>query len=406
MKIRLFIIKNLINGFKRIRKRQDILFLIIGLVISVATLTTTIMLFEGYENALKKTILNFNGHIFFFKPGAYDLSRQEVNFINDFLDRKKEVLCSQPVIMGQGMAYGNEKLKGISFRSIRWQEKQLPMLYHEIIKQGSGNLDQDNDAVIGSYLAKILNVTVGDTIALITSNQDYQSNAPIRQKSFKIKGIFHTGMHEYDTKTIFINETAAKALTLQKGAYSLIEIKLNNKNIEKASDLALKWDFELENKFQVSSWSFYNGNLFSLLKLEKWVIAIILSFLIVIASFNIITSTTTTITEDRKKIAILRTIGLNEIKINTIYVTNTFIIGLFSIIIGLGTGYILANLISNQSLIKMHGEVYLLDAFHVSISWFSIMIIFTISLLIVLLSGIIALKKMNQTDIISVLRYK
>ncbi len=406
MKIHLFIIKNLINSFKRIRKRQDILFLIVGLIISVGTLTTTIMLFEGYEQALKQTILNFNGHIFFFKPGASDLNKQEINFINDFLKDKQEVICAQPVVMGQGMVYANDKLKGVTFRSVKWDRNNIPMLYHEIIRSGSGNLKHLNDVVIGSYLAKLLNVTVGDSLSLITSNQGFDFSSPIKQESFIIRGIFHTGMHEYDTKTIFVNETTAKSLTLQKGDYTLIEIKLKPQYIDKANEIAYKWDYALENRFQVSSWAFYNGNLFSLLRLEKWVIGIILSFLIVIASFNIITSTTTTITEDRRKIAILRTLGLNEVKINTIYVFNTFIIGFFSIITGLIFGFLIAKMISSQTLIKMQGDVYLLDAFHVSITWYSISIIFTISMIIVLFSGIIALKKMNKTDIISVLRYK
>jgi lipoprotein-releasing system permease protein len=143
-----------------------------------------------------------------------------------------------------------------------------------------------------------------------------------------------------------------------------------------------------------------------LLKLEKWVIGIILFFLIIIASFSIITSSITTINEDSKKIALLRTLGMRLKDIYIVYLLRIIVIGIISIVIGLVCGYVIAQLISHQNLIKMNGEVYLLDAFHVSITFPTLMIIFVTSLMRVTLSAMIALKQIFKLDIISILRMK
>ncbi|HOE91226.1 MAG TPA: FtsX-like permease family protein, partial [Candidatus Cloacimonadota bacterium] len=148
----------------------------------------------------------------------------------------------------------------------------------------------------------------------------------------------------------------------------------------------------------------YNGNIFSLIKLEKWVIGIVLFFLIIIASFSTISSTITSINEDKKKIAILRAIGLKYQSVYKIYFTKFLLMGIAGIISGIIGGWFVAKLISKQSFIKMEGQVYLLDAFHVDISFLTLLIIFTTATIVVSVSIYAALKRLKMLDIIDILR--
>ncbi len=398
--------KSLKEIFKHIRKRYDIMFLVLGLIISSATLSCTIMLFEGYEKALKQTILNFNAHIYFFQPGTSDLDESQLTSISKFLEKDSRVEAFQPVVMGQGMLISTSKMKGVNFRSVRYEEQKLPIAYHKIIIKGDGNLKEENAAIIGSQTAKDHQINVRDTIYIMTSGNGNFDLSQIRQIPLIVKGIFKSGMYEYDSKNIFVNETFSHNLSENQGQYNLIEVSLKNEYIEDAKDIAMEWERKFQGTYQIYSWIDYNGNIFSLLKLEKWVIGIILFFLIIIASFSIITSSITTINEDSKKIALLRTLGMRLKDIYIVYLLRIIVIGIISIVKGLVCGYVIAQLISHQNLIKMYGEVYLLDAFHVSITFPTLMIIFVTSLMSVTLSAMIALKQIFKLDIISILRMK
>lgn len=398
--------KSIKEIIKHILKRYDLLFLVLGLIISSATLSCTIMLFEGYERALKQTILNFNAHIYFFQPGSNDLDQKHVNQISHFLKNDPRVESYQPVVMGQGMIISAQKMKGVNFRSVRFKQKNLPIAYHQIIISGNGNLENESSAVIGSQIAKDHHIALGDTIFIMTSgSQEFDINQ-IRQVPLIVQGIFKSGMYEYDSKNIFVNESFSHSLSQNNEQFNLLEVSLKNEYIEEAKDIAIEWDRKFQGEYQIYSWIDYNGNIFSLLKLEKWVIGIILFFLIIIASFSIITSSITTINEDSKKIAILRTLGLKIKQIYFVYLLRIIVIGIVSVITGLLCGYLIAQIISHQNIIKMYGEVYLLDAFHVNISIESLLIIFFASLISISISAMIALKQIFKLDIISILRMK
>lgn len=390
-------------------RRYDLLFLFIGIMISTGVLTCTLMLFEGYEKALKESILNFNAHIYFFKPGSHDLGMNDISLINEYLSKQPEVFTSQAVVSGQGMISYGSGLKGVNYRSIDSERKLLPVSYREIITEGTYQLRKETDVVIGKQLAEANHIAVGDTVFMLASgNRDF-SLSGIQQMPLTIAGIFNTGMYEYDMKTVFVRPDLALKLTgkqdgSHKNEYTLIEVRIKTEQVENARILAKKWERELNLKYQIYSWIHFNGNIFSLLKLEKWVIGIVLFFLIIIASFSIITSTITTISEEKKKIAILRAIGLKYRVIYQLYFTKMTGFGVAGILCGIISGWGFAHIISKQSFIKMEGQVYLLDAFHVSIQPQTLLLIFVSAFAIVSFSALIALKKLNALDIISVLR--
>lgn len=392
--------------FKHLLKRHDIIFLLIGLIVSVATLTTTLMLFEGYEKALKDAILNFNAHVYFFHPGSNDLLPENVKEIDKYLSSKPEVDSYQSVVMGQGLISAKGSLKGVNYRTVNYKQKKIPILYKDIIVEGDYKLLKYEDVVIGKNLGKKLNLAIGDTVYFLSTKSKAFSVNQMQQSMLIIRGFFSTGMYDYDTKTIFINTHLASDIFGKSNQYSLVEVKLKPEYIEKARDFAVKSERDLGLKYQVYSWIHYNGNIFTLLRLEKWVIGIVLFFLIIIASFSVVTSTITTISEEKKKIAILKTLGLKMSSIYSIYFLKTFFTGLLAVILGIISAFGISYLITKQRFLHMYGEVYLLDAFHVNISLTTLTIVVVGSMLVVSLSTVLALKRLLELDIITVLRMR
>ncbi|MDD2650941.1 MAG: FtsX-like permease family protein [Candidatus Cloacimonadales bacterium] len=382
-------------------------FFFLSLLLSVSVLTCTLMLFEGYERALKDSILSFNAHIYFFKPGINDLQELDILHIEDYLKNEADYVSSQAVINGQGMLSIGSNLKGVNYRSIEYERNDLPIAYQEIIVDGSHILENSNDIVIGKQLAESNKVAIGDTLYILAGLNKNKSLSSLHQLPLRVVGTFRTGMYEYDMKNIFV--TKEQALLISKkslgiGNYNLLEVKILTDKLENAKKIAAKWERDLGLRYQVFSWINYNGNIFSLLKLEKWVIGIVLFFLIIIASFSTISSTVTSINEDQKKIAILRSIGLEFRKIYQIYYTKFMLLGAFGIICGLGSGWLLASIISRQGIIKMEGQVYLLDKFHVSIEISTLFVIFFSTMSVLSVSILAALARLKTLNIIDVLR--
>ncbi|MFA5465203.1 MAG: FtsX-like permease family protein [Candidatus Cloacimonadales bacterium] len=356
---------------------------------------------------MKDSILSFNAHIYFFKPGINDLQELDILHIEDYLKNEADYVSSQAVINGQGMLSIGSNLKGVNYRSIEYERNDLPIAYQEIIVDGSHILENSNDIVIGKQLAESNKVAIGDTLYILAGLNKNKSLSSLHQLPLRVVGTFRTGMYEYDMKNIFV--TKEQALLISKkslgiGNYNLLEVKILTDKLENAKKIAAKWERDLGLRYQVFSWINYNGNIFSLLKLEKWVIGIVLFFLIIIASFSTISSTVTSINEDQKKIAILRSIGLEFRKIYQIYYTKFMLLGAFGIICGLGSGWLLASIISRQGIIKMEGQVYLLDKFHVSIEISTLFVIFFSTMSVLSVSILAALARLKTLNIIDVLR--
>jgi len=386
----------------------DALFMYIGIIISVAALVTTFIIFEGYERTLKKAILGVNSHIYFFKPGVDDFSLEDIEKIIHYIDTKDEVKAYSPLITGQAVASRNERSKGCFFKSIEWENKDHASIYKEAIIEGSHQLINENDIVIGKYLASQIGAYIGDEIQLLSVSSASLGTVGIRYRARKmnIVGIFYSGMYEYDSRYVFMNTSAARFFNNRSFDYNLVEVKLHEKFIDKAEEISHNWDIELGGEFQILSWIYFNGNLFSLLALEKWVLTIVISFLIVVAGFNVITTSMASIFEKRKEIGILKAIGLTGKRISMIFLMKNSLMSVICIVCGIFIGIGLGYLISFQTMIKLRGEVYLLDKIHIYVDPWKMLLIFFISFVIINISGFIPLKQINQMKEIDILRFR
>jgi lipoprotein-releasing system permease protein len=160
----------------------------------------------------------------------------------------------------------------------------------------------------------------------------------------------------------------------------------------------------LDYKYQISSWIDFNGNLFSLLTLEKWVIFIILSFLILIASFNVVSSVATSIIEKRRELGIMKAFGASNKMMRKIFVGKTLIVSFVAVSLGQIVGVLIAKFLSWQKFFMLKGDVYFLDKINVQFSLISWLLVLGVSLLIVTLASFVPLRKISALEVTDILR--
>jgi len=405
-KLVFFFLEKFLRSPRKEWLRVDSIFMVLGIIISVATLTLSLALFDGYTSAMKKIYFGVNSHIYFFNGKDAPINVELQQKSEQFLSNQPEVISFGKVISNQVMITSNGRVKAAILRGIDPEIDPQPTAYKKFVKVGSYDILENNKIVIGYKIARELNISLNDTIKIISPvNSKVTAFGMLpTNKSFIVTGFYKSGMHEYDSKYAFCNILAASEYFELADNVTMYEVKLKDDFIEKADYLAYVWSHKLDYDFQVSSWLDFSGNLFALLELEKWVIFIILCFLVLIASFNVISAVSSTIIEKKSELGIMRAFGASNGVLRKILLGRIMIISFVSILLGQILGYILSFFVSKQEFFRLKGEIYFIDKLYVSfqpISWF---IILSVSLLIVFLASLIPLTKIEKMQITNILR--
>ena len=281
------------------------IFSFLGIMLGVAILIIVMSVMNGFKNDLTKKILGLNPHVVI-EPNSFII---ENNFI-DQLKKKNTNISISKTYSGEGILISEDKAKGLIFKGVDKKEKNFKEFLEKNITSGSLENFKKNQAFIGTELAFNLNLKEGDTINLMSSAfvATPLGNLP-KQENFKIAGTFNTGFIEFDQNIVFLN---------LEDALSIFDKNSNDENIEiYLSDPleANKFKDEIEKfnpNYFVYTWADLNKSFFSALKVERNVMFIILTLIIIVAAFNIISGLTILIKNKTKEIAILKTLGLNN----------------------------------------------------------------------------------------------
>lgn len=406
--------KFFIKRFFSLKKKRDffsfnVLISIVGITIGVISLTVSLALFSGYQKLLKEIILGVNAHIYILKYSNQTINDNEFSKIKSILDTTDAVFSYAPFIYTEGMAINHKKsrnkMAGVILRGIDYESESQTTRFNEFISKGSF-IQQGKYGVIGEKVAERLNVEIGDTISIITPmNADITLAGIIPKREYiKISGIFSSGMFDFDNSLLFLNIKESQQFLNMNEQYSGIAVKLISDEIQNTSEhseLLLK---KLDYPFNVTNWIELNSNLFRLLKLEKWVIFIIIGLIILVAGFGMTSVLAMHIFDKKKEIGILKAMGAQNKDIKRIFLHRNIIIGFSGIILGLLLGIVLSQILTHTDLVKIESDVYLVDKFIVKNNPIDFLYIVIVSGLIILGSAYFPLKKIAKMDAVSIIR--
>ncbi len=379
-----------------------------GIALGVAVLIIVMSVMNGFRSELIEKILGFNPHIIV-KPYENEINKdklEEIDFLDDLISRTVFTHSGQAVLINR------ENTTGILVRS--YFDDSIDEI--ELIKNGiiDGDLEsfEQNTVSIGKELAISLNLVAGDKITLMsTSNlQTPFGNLPLQEK-FKISSIFSTGLAEFDQNVIFMPFDDANSL------FELTELDINLEIFLIDPSNANKLKDDVQKIFQdhyVYTWADQNKSFFGALKVERNVMFIILTLIIIVAAFNIVSGLTILVKNKTKEIAILRTLGVTKNSIAKIFFIIGFTIGSCATMTGVTIGILFSYyieeirvLITTLFNIRLFPEeVYFLSQMPSEINLNYIIIISLFSLLITFLATIIPSLSAAKLDPVKALKYE
>ena len=405
--------KEITLRYLKTRKKDGFLnvisiFSFIGISLGVAVLIIVMSVMNGFRTELVNKILGFNPHIII-KPYEKKINLEELKKLEVI---KNNILRTAFTYTGQGILINKENTMGVLVRSyLKNDIHQIDLIKKGII-DGSLAEFKKGTVSIGKELAISLDLIKGDEITLMsTSNLQTPFGGIPLQEKFKISSVFSTGLSEFDQNVIFMPFSNAS---------SLFEISDNDIDLEiflekpEKVQLVKKKIEKLFNDHYVYSWADLNKSFFGALKVERNVMFIILTLIIIVAAFNIISGLTILVKNKTKEIAILRTLGISKKSIAKVFFLIGFTIGFLATITGVTIGILFSYYIEEIRVLittifnirLFPEEVYFLSQMPSEINLVYILIISFFSLLITFLATIFPSLSAARLDPIKALKYE
>ena len=320
-------------------------FSLVGIALGVATLIIVMSVMNGFRQELLERILGINGHLSVYGPVAGQMTDYQP-MLKKLVDLDG-VISVNPLIEGQVMVSAKGVAKGALVRGIRAEDLAKRKIVATNIKQGSlADFKGDDVVIIGSRLAQNMAVRVGDKLTLISPKGNVTAFGTVpRMRAFKIVGTFEIGMYEYDSGFVFMPLEAAQIYFRMPEGVSNIEVFI--KNPDDAPGMGLRVTRELKGQARVHDWQRANASFFNAIQVERNVMFLILTLIILVAEFNIISSLIMLVKDKGRDIAILRTMGATRGMIMRIFLIAGASVGVIGTMLGFVLGLAFAANIEN-----------------------------------------------------------
>jgi lipoprotein-releasing system permease protein len=335
---------------------------IAGVAVGVMALIVVIAVMTGFEVDLKSRILGGQAHVILMRSSGPLEKYREVMRNAEAVDG---IAATTPFIYSQVMLRTASATTGAVLRGIDPETVGRVMKTLESVKvpetgpagSAQGALDRLPGIVLGRELAKNLGAVQGDVVHLISPRGMLSPTGHIpAMKAFRVTGYFESGMYEFDQTFAYINLHDAQRLLRMGDSVTGIEIRVND--MYQAREVADALVARLGAGYYARDWMQMNRNLFKALKLERRVMFIILTLIVLVAAFNIASSLIMLVMGKTKDIAILKAMGATDRSIRKIFVFNGMVIGVIGTSLGLLLGVVLCSLLKRYNIHELTGDIY------------------------------------------------
>ena len=332
-----------------------------GVAVGVMALLVVLAVMSGFHEDLQKKILGVNTHVVLL---GYGESMTDYHDVMERVRAEPHVVSASPFVLGQVMISYDERAQGVYMRGVDPELEVQTTDIEEHMTAGSlldlapnGGLP---GIVLGGELSSRLGIFVGDTVRIVSPTGGTGPMGMIpRQKKFRVTGIFEIGMFEYDSNLVLTSLAPAQKFFGYGEAVTGLEIRVDD--IYEAGNIGRDIEETLGPGFYTKDWIQMNRSLFAALKLEKLAMFVILTLIVLVAAFNIVSTQIMNVIEKEREIAILKAMGASNRGIMGIFMLQGFLIGLMGTAIGIAGGFLIIHLMDTYEIIKLPADIYYLS---------------------------------------------
>ena len=387
-------------------------FSLLGIMLGVATLIVVMSVMNGFRTELVDRILGINGHLIIYSKNERTIPNY-TKIINKILDTPNVVAVTAH-LEGQALAKNKNSISGVIIRGSNWSDLAAKkILWKSLNETTISNFKDKQNIIMGYRLGQKLNLKVGDFVSLISPNgmETALGVLPVNQ-NFKIGGFFDMGMYEYDNNFIFIPWKKAELFLSTNNIAHGIEVFLKDQKLTSSVNLQLQ--SKLNKNLIVIDWKKRNSSFMNALAVEKNVMFVILTLIILVAAFNIISSMIMLVQTKKADIALMRTMGASQYLIIKVFMLTGSIIGFLGTFVGVLLGvFVSMNIEKIRQLITsifgqelFSAEIYFLSKLPSNININEVLIVICISIFLTLLASIFPAWKASKISPAEALRYE
>lgn len=388
-------------------------FSIAGVMIGVAALIIVLSVMNGFETEVRSRIIGFDAHIRFrsYHYRGFD------NY-DDIMKRLKtfdHVKAVSAYVFNQGMILNGENkaviyVKGVDPKTaVKVSDIGTNIVWGEL-KLDTVTVENENPLpgiVLGKSLALRLDVNLNDRIWLASlSNTSNIIMPQFLVKGYRVTGLFETGLYEYDSNFGYISIASAQKLFQMGDQISGVEIMLDQMDLDLVRQVAKKIGDAFGYPYMAETWYDRNQTLFSWMQIEKWAAFIVLSLIIMVAAFNIISTLIMVVMEKKKEIGILKSIGSTSESIMRIFVLQGVISGLIGTVLGCLIGYVLCWSQLHYKWFSLPSDIYFINALPIEMKIFDFIIIAVAGICLCFIATLYPSWKAAKLDPVQAIRYE